>query len=75
MKKQTERGAECVPVKIIHDYEKPSDDDGIRVLVDRLWPREISKENLKLDYWMKKIAPSTELRKWFNYESEKFEEF
>jgi len=56
-------------------YEDASDDDGYRVLVDRLWPRGVSKERAHLDEWMKGIAPSTELRKWFNHDKEKFDEF
>lgn len=56
-------------------YEKAAKDDGIRILVDRLWPRGVSKENAKLDEWLKEIGPSTELRKWFNHESDKFAEF
>lgn len=47
-------------------YDKPSPDDGYRILVDRLWPRGIKKENLKMDYWAKDIAPSTALREWYH---------
>jgi len=56
-------------------YEDATPDDGIRILVDRLWPRGVSKEEAKLDEWLKEIGPSTELRKWFNHESSKFEQF
>lgn len=56
-------------------YEEPSDDDGYRVLVDRLWPRGVSKEDARLDDWMKDIAPSPELRKWFDHDPEKFDAF
>ncbi|HRN96659.1 MAG TPA: DUF488 domain-containing protein [Candidatus Levybacteria bacterium] len=56
-------------------YERPSSDDGFRILVDRLWPRGVSKEEAKLDIWLKDIAPSDELRKWFNHDPEKWEEF
>lgn len=56
-------------------YDTASDDDGYRVLVDRLWPRGVSKERARLDEWNKDIAPSTELRKWFGHEPERFEEF
>jgi len=56
-------------------YETASDEDGYRILVDRIWPRGISKEKAKLDEWLKDIAPSTELRKWFNHEAEKADEF
>lgn len=56
-------------------YEKPTDRDGIRILVDRLWPRGVSKENAQLDFWFKNLGPSTELRKWFNHDPEKFTAF
>ncbi len=56
-------------------YEKPSPTDGFRILVDRLWPRGISKENAHIDQWNKDIAPSTELRKWFNHDPEKWDAF
>jgi uncharacterized protein YeaO (DUF488 family) len=56
-------------------YEEPKSQDGARVLVDRLWPRGLKKENAKLDEWLKDIAPSDELRKWFNHEKEKWPEF
>lgn len=62
-------------MKIKRIYEHIDDTDGYRVLVDRLWPRGISKENVKIDEWQKDLAPSTELRKWFNHEADKFEEF
>jgi len=53
----------------------PTRGDGYRILVDRLWPRGISKERLKLDAWAKNLAPSTELRKWFAHDPEKWPEF
>lgn len=56
-------------------YEEPSPKDGYRILVDRIWPRGISKEAAKIDEWLKDIAPSTELRKWFNHEPPKWIEF
>lgn len=56
-------------------YEPYSSDDGFRILIDRFWPRGISKEKANIDFWDKNLAPSTELRKWFNHEPEKFEEF
>lgn len=62
-------------MKIKRVYEKPERDDGYRILVDRLWPRGISKASAEIDEWIKEIAPSTELRKWFNHEPEKFSEF
>jgi len=60
-------------VKSVRDAQ--AQDDGARVLVDRLWARGHSKAELKLDAWLKDIAPSSELRKWFNHESEKWPEF
>src|SRR5690606_491941 len=62
-------------VAIKRVYETPEDSDGIRILVDRLWPRGLSKENAKADMWLKEIAPSTELRKWFAHDPEKWNEF
>ncbi len=56
-------------------YEKPDAKDGFRILVDRLWPRGLTKEKAALDLWLKDIAPSTELRKWFNHDPEKWQEF
>ena len=56
-------------------YEKPARGDGIRVLVDRLWPRGIKKEDLRLDTWAKALAPSTELRKWFAHDETKWPDF
>lgn len=56
-------------------YEPYTKEDGYRVLVDRLWPRGISKEKAHLDVWLKDIGPSTELRKWFGHKTEKWEEF
>ena len=56
-------------------YEPPADDDGVRVLVDRLWPRGMPKEGAAVDLWLKDVAPSTELRKEFNHRPERFAEF
>lgn len=56
-------------------YEKPNKEDGMRVLVDRLWPRGLTKRKANVDLWMKNIAPSTELRKWFNHDPSKWKEF
>lgn len=56
-------------------YDPPSRADGKRILVDRLWPRGIKKEDAKLDEWLKDIAPSGELRKWFGHEPDKWSEF
>lgn len=56
-------------------YEEPSDEDGYRILTERLWPRGVSKERAALDQWMKAISPSHELRKWFDHDADKWEEF
>ncbi|WP_025158757.1 DUF488 domain-containing protein [Leifsonia aquatica] len=56
-------------------YDAPSRDDGFRVLVDRLWPRGLSKERAELDLWLKDVAPSTALRQWFHQGNPPFEEF
>lgn len=56
-------------------YDAVGPDDGIRILVDRLWPRGVSKEDAHIDLWCKEIAPSPALRKWFNHEPEKWELF
>lgn len=56
-------------------YDEPARSDGIRVLVDRLWPRGVSKERAALDIWLKDVAPSPELRVWFGHKPERFKEF
>ncbi|HEX5552268.1 MAG TPA: DUF488 domain-containing protein [Chitinophagaceae bacterium] len=56
-------------------YDTPAKEDGCRILVDRLWPRGLTKEKAALDLWLKDIAPSTELRKWFGHEPAKWGEF
>ena len=63
------------PIAIKRIYEDSSKNDGYRILVDRLWPRGVSKEEANLDEWDKNIAPSTELRKWFDHKEERFQEF
>lgn len=63
------------PIVIKRVYEDASENDGYRILVDRLWPRGVSKEEAKLDEWDKIIAPSTELRKWFDHKEERLQEF
>jgi uncharacterized protein YeaO (DUF488 family) len=62
-------------VKLKRAYEPPAADDGTRILIDRLWPRGISKAQASLDHWMKDIAPSTELRQWFGHDPERWTEF
>jgi len=56
-------------------YEEPNKADGKRILIDRLWPRGLTKERAKIDIWLKDIAPSTELRKWFGHDPVKWDEF
>jgi uncharacterized protein YeaO (DUF488 family) len=56
-------------------YEPPSPEDGYRVLVDRLWPRGLSRADATIDRWLKELAPSTELRRWFGHEPSRWEEF
>lgn len=62
-------------LKLKRIYEPSAKEDGYRVLVDRLWPRGMTKEKAKIDHWLKEIAPTTELRKWFNHDPEKWAEF
>ncbi len=62
-------------IKIKRAYEQPDKEDGLRILIDRLWPRGVSKEEAKADLWLKEIAPSTELRKWFGHDPAKWTEF
>lgn len=63
------------PIAIKRIYEDSSKNDGYRILVDRLWPRGVSKEEANLDEWDKNITPSTELRKWFDHKEERLQEF
>jgi uncharacterized protein YeaO (DUF488 family) len=56
-------------------YDEPAPGDGKRILVDRLWPRGLTKEKAKIDYWAKDISPSNELRKWYGHEPAKWDEF
>lgn len=62
-------------IRLKRAYEPPARGDGVRILVDRLWPRGVKKEALQLDLWLKDIAPSAELRKWFDHRAERFDEF
>lgn len=62
-------------IKLKRAYDKPSANDGYRILVDRIWPRGVSKEGAKIDEWTKEIAPSNKLRKWFGHDPDKWEEF
>lgn len=62
-------------IRLKRAYEPATGDDGMRVLVERLWPRGVTKGRLKLDRWFKDVAPSTDLRKWFGHQPEKWPEF
>jgi uncharacterized protein YeaO (DUF488 family) len=62
-------------IKLKRAYEPPAGDDGTRILVDRLWPRGVKKADAAIDDWIKEIAPSTELRKWFGHDSARWQEF
>jgi uncharacterized protein YeaO (DUF488 family) len=62
-------------IKIKRAYDAPTPDDGTRILVDRLWPRGLSKEKAKVDLWLREIAPSNELRKWYSHDPKKWGEF
>ena len=62
-------------VDIKRVYEQAADEDGIRILVDRLWPRGVSKERAALSGWLKDVAPSPDLRRWWHHDPERFEDF
>ena len=62
-------------IKIKRIYEEPAAGDGFRILVDRLWPRGLSKARAKVDLWVKDLAPSNELRKWYGHDPQKWTEF
>jgi uncharacterized protein YeaO (DUF488 family) len=62
-------------VQIKRVYDEPSETDGTRILIDRLWPRGLSKAKAKIDVWLKDIAPSTALRQWFGHDPRKWHEF
>ena len=62
-------------VDIKRVYEQAADEDGVRILVDRLWPRGVSKERAALSGWLKEVAPSPDLRRWWHHDPERFEDF
>ncbi len=64
-----------INIKRIYESPTPSPGDGKRILIDRLWPRGLKKDDVVIDEWMKDLAPSTELRKWFAHDPEKWREF
>ncbi|MET9315763.1 DUF488 domain-containing protein [Kribbella sp. NPDC003505] len=63
------------PVRVRRIYDEPGSDDGLRILVDRVWPRGVRKETAAIDEWVKDVAPSTELRQWYGHVPEKFSQF
>ncbi len=56
-------------------YDPPSEDDGFRILVDRIWPRGMSRDQIQIDLWLKDVAPSDELRRWFGHDPSRWDEF
>lgn len=62
-------------IRLKRAYDPPAADDGVRILVDRLWPRGVRKPDAALDRWMKEVAPSAELRRWFGHDPARWEEF
>ncbi len=64
-----------MPIRTKRAYEEPAKSDGYRVLVDRIWPRGVRKEELQLDAWLKEVAPSAGLRKWFGHDPRRWEDF
>jgi len=70
-KADTQRAA----IRIKRAYDPPESGDGLRILIDRLWPRGLSKSKLKIDAWVKHLSPSNELRKWYQHDPKKFAEF
>jgi uncharacterized protein YeaO (DUF488 family) len=62
-------------IKTRRIYDKPEADDGFRILIDRIWPRGLKKNDVKIDLWQKDIAPSNAIRKWFNHDQRKWDEF
>jgi len=67
--------ATMAEVQVRRVYDEPEDNDGVRVLVDRIWPRGMTKARAVLNEWCKEVAPSTELRKWYSHDPAKYEEF
>lgn len=62
-------------IRIKRSYEPPAPDDGVRVLVDRLWPRGLKRSEARVETWLKEVAPSAELRKWFAHDPARWDEF
>jgi uncharacterized protein YeaO (DUF488 family) len=74
-KPRTKRRPRAVSIAIKRAYDPPAAKDGLRILIDRLWPRGVSKAKLKLDAWPRALSPSTALRKWYDHEPARFAEF
>jgi uncharacterized protein YeaO (DUF488 family) len=70
-----EKKAMKTPIRVKRVYDAPAPEDGRRILVDRLWPRGLTKEKAKIDYWAKDVSPSNELRKWYGHDPAKWGEF
>jgi uncharacterized protein YeaO (DUF488 family) len=62
-------------IRLKRAYEEPSKQDGTRILVDRIWPRGVKKDQARIDHWLRDIAPSADLRKWFGHDPDKWPEF
>jgi len=62
-------------LRIKRVYDEPSGEDGVRILVDQIWPRNITKNKARVDLWLKEVAPSNELRRWFGHQDQKWDEF
>jgi len=73
--RSTRKGGAPAAIRIKRAYDPPEAGDGLRILIDRLWPRGMPKSKLKLDAWAKHLAPSNELRKWYRHDPDKFTEF
>lgn len=67
--------AKKIKIQTKRVYDPPSNDDGVRILVDCLWPRGLNKTHARIDFWAKELAPTTPLRKWFSHDILKFSEF
>jgi len=74
-RKPAKRARAKTDIRVKRTYDPPSSDDGLRILIDRLWPRGVTKNALKLDAWVKHLSPSNELRKWYRHDPDKFAEF
>lgn len=73
--KAAARKKSSAAIRIKRAYDEPANEDGLRILIDRLWPRGLSKSTLKLDSWVRHLSPSNALRKWYQHDPEKFAEF